>query len=1193
MTKVYLVVLLSLAMLPVYTFAQSDRGTITGTVTDQTGAAVPSATVVLKSDATGADYKSVTTQAGDYTVPSLPAGVYHLTVAVPGFKTYHQDGITAEVAQTARVDVRLEVGAASESVQVHADADLLQTDSSAAQTTIDNDRLLSMPLYFGSGQGGGAIRNPLTFATLVPGADYQTASTEGVRVNGFPTQSFTILIEGQDATNGLTAQDADITQPAMEAVQEFTLQSSNFAAEFGQVSGGLFNFTTKSGTNQYHGSMFDYFTNSVLNAGVPFTINTTGTGLALPTVHKNDYGASVGGPVRIPKLYNGKNKTFFFFNYEGYDSQATSNPVLATVPTLAMRTGNFSGILDGRNLGTTTTGSAILENTIYDPLSAYTVNGNTLTNAFPGNIIPTNRLNASALAVQALMPLPETSGNVNNYTEVYPNPKTQWIPSFKIDQNIGEKTKISFYYQYSKTDQLSAPDGLPLPLSAIRPQLIHSDTFRLNADETITPTLLFHIGIGDQHTLNPDSSPAGVLNYNAVANLGITGGYVDGMPRLSGLSDSFGGMSYGLGPTNADHYITEKPTATSSLTWVHGRHTYKAGGSFKIDVFTDVSIVGNGSEATGAWTFSNNETGIPYLQTTNIGGGTIGNPYASFLLGGADSASVSNISDPQWRRRGGSLFIQDTWKVSPKLTFDYGLRWDIESYGHELYYRESNFDPTLPNPSAGGLLGATQYEGYGPGRCNCTFAHTDPYDFGPRLGLAYQITSKTVLRAGWGIAYGLVPSFSYPATASGVGWNTLNYAATSFGVTPAILGQGLPWTQTQINNASYNPGLFPAPGTITSPPYLIDRNAGKPPRINQWNIALQRELKLGIVVEAAFVGNRGVWLTETALVGLNNLTPQEVTAAGLSLNNPANLALLSSPMSSPQVIAAGFKPPYAGFPMTLTLAQALRPFPQFGSITDVGAPLGNSWYDALQSKVTKRLGNGLSLQSAFTYSQELTTAEGGVQDIFNRALQKHVSASSQPFVLVIGYTYELPGGALTSNKFAKTVLHGWTLGGMLREASGMPIEIPAANNNLGNDLIGSSAFDNYVPGQPLFLKNLNCHCFNPATTLTLNPAAWTQPAAGQFGDTALYLNNYRGQRRPDEEMSFGRTFRLREKVSFQLRAEFFNVFNRTEMNNPSSTNAQATPVLTNGAYTSGFGYISTGSVAYGPRSGQIVAMIHW
>jgi hypothetical protein len=1116
-----------------------------------------------------------------------------LTVAVAGFKSYRQDGITAEVAQTARVDVKLEIGAASETVQVHADAELLQTDSSAIQTTIDNQRLQSMPLYFGSGQGGGAIRNPLVMATLVPGADYQSTSTEGVRVNGFPTQSFTILIEGQDASNPLTLQDADISQPAFEAVQEFTLQTSNFAAEFGTVTGGLFNFTTKSGTNQYHGSLFDYFTNSVLNAGVPFTINTTKTGLALPTVHKNDYGASVGGPVRIPKLYNGRNKTFFFFNYEGYDSQATVAPTLVTVPTLAMRAGNFAGILDGRNLGTTTNGSAILENTIYDPLSATTVNGNIVTTAFPGNIIPANRMNASSLAVQALMPLPETSGNLNNYTEVYSNPKTQWIPSFKIDQNVGEKTKLSFYYQYSKTNQLSAPDGLPDPITAIRPQKIHSDTFRFNVDHSFTPTLLFHAGIGEQRTINPDTSPAAVLDYNAVANLGITGGYVDGMPRISGLSNSFGGMSFGLGPTNGNNYVTDLPTAVSSLTWVRGKHTYKVGGSFRRGIFSDRSIVGNGSVATGSFTFSGNETGIPYLQSTSVGGGTIGNPYASFLLGGADSASVSNISDPQWRRSGGAFYIQDTWKVFSKLTLDYGLRWDRQSYGHEEYYRESNFDPTLPNPSAGGLPGATQYEGYGPGRCNCTFAHTYPFAFGPRVGIAYQITPKTVLRAGWGIAYGQTPATGYPATASGVGWNTLSYAATSYGVAPVVLGQGLQWTQAQINNASYNPGLFPAPGTITSPPYLIDRNAGKPSRVNQWNIALQRELIRGIVVEAAFVGNRGVWLTESALVGLNNLTPQEVAAAGLSLTNPANLALLSSPMSSAQVIAAGFKAPYAGFPMTLTLAQALRPFPQFGSITDMGAPLGNTWYDALQSKLTKRLGNGLSLQTAFTYSQELTTAEGGVQDIFNRSLQKHISASSQPFQTVIGYTYELPGGSLTSNKFAKTLLHGWTLGGSLRYASGTPIEIPSANNNLGNDLTGSSAFVNRVPGVPLFLHNLNCHCFNPATTLTLNPAAWTQPAAGQFGYSALYYNDYRSQRRPDEEMSFGRTFRLREKMNMQIRAEFFNVFNRTEMNTPSASNAAATPTITNGAYTGGFGYISTGSVAFGPRSGQIVAQIHW
>jgi hypothetical protein len=430
-----------------------------------------------------------------------------------------------------------------------------------------------------------------------------------------------------------------------------------------------------------------------------------------------------------------------------------------------------------------------------------------------------------------------------------------------------------------------------------------------------------------------------------------------------------------------------------------------------------------------------------------------------------------------------------------------------------------------------------------------------------------------------------------------VGYNTLNFTSSAYGLPAVVLSQGLQYNPAALSDASYNAGIVPSPGQINGPPYIIDRNAGRPSRINQWSISLQRELTKNMVIEAAFVGNRGVWMQANSLAIYNQLSPERVSSFGLSLNNPTNLTLLASPLNSATVSTAGFKAPYTGFPTTLTLAQALRPFPQFGNIPVFGAPLGNSWYDALQMKLTKRLSSGLSIQSAFTWSQELTTAEGApVNNIFNRGLQKTISAQSQPLALVIGYTYEVPGRSLpwvSSHKVARAVLGGWTLGGVLRYASGLPIQAPAANNNLGTVLPGSSTFANRVPGVPLFLNDLNCHCFDPTKAFVLNPAAWTQPAAGQFGGSSIYFNDYRYQRRPDEEMSLGRTFRLRERMSFSLRMEFFNIFNRTEMNNPSASNSQATQVLQNGLTASGFGYINTGSVAFGPRSGQLVGQFHW
>jgi hypothetical protein len=1188
--KVYIVTtLLLLAGLPC--FGQSDRGTISGSVSDPVSAAIAGANVTARDPQTGFQTQTVTTGTGNYTIPSLPAGVYEMIVDAAGFKKFTQTGITVQVAQTARIDVVLQIGSASESITVAADATLLKTESAEQSTTISRERLLALPLYFGSGQGGGAIRNPLTFATLVPGAVYQSTSNNQIRVNGLPNQSFKVVLDGQDNTNPLTQQNANATMPSMEAVEEFTLQSSNFSAEFGQVVGGLFNFTTRSGSNQFHGGAFEYFTNEALNAGVPFTDNGKG-GLIRPRTRKSDYGVSAGGPVWIPKIYRGHDKTFFFFTYEGYTDQKTAAGTLTTVPTAAMRSGDFSAIQTGRTLGTDVLGRPIMENTIYDPGTARTVNGQVVTDPFPGNRIPANRIDPVAAKILGFVPQPINSGLTNNWAPVYPNPKTQSILSIKGDHSLNQNTKLSFYYMHQNTNQLSGPDGLPSPITAYRDQKIHSNNFRLNYDQSVTPTLLVHAGIGLQNFFNPDSSPASVLHYDAASQLGLTGGAVNGFPRIANLGSSFGGLAPGLGPTNANEYHTDKPTAVASATYVRGKHTYKAGGEFRIDSFTDRNSKG----ATGVFNFSSAETGLPYLQSTTVGGGTVGFPLASFLLGAVNNASVSSVQDPQWRRTSWSLFVQDTFRVSRKLTLDYGLRWDLAGQGHELYYRTAAFDPNAPNAAVGGIRGATTYEGYGAGRCNCTFAKTYPYAIGPRLGAAYQITSKTVLRAGWGISYGFPPNFNYITNTPiiGVGFNQLNFTSSAFGTPAVVLRNGLQYNTAALTAATYDPAIVPSPGQINTPPYLIDRNGGRPPRINQWNISLQRELMKDLVLEAAYVGNRGVWLQANSLIDLNGLTQERLASVGLNINSASDRALLTSQFRSAQVTAAGFKVPYATFPTTLTLAQALRPFPQFGNIPVWWAPVGNSWYDALQTKLTKRYAKGLDVTATFTWQKELTTAEGGaVNDVFNRANQKAISAQSQPLVLVTAFTYELPR---LGNSFTKKAFGGWTVGGLLRYASGLPIPVPTANNNLGTVLLRSSGstFANRVPGQPLFTQDLNCHCFDPNKTFVLNPAAWSDPAPGQFGTSAPYYSDYRFQRRPDEQVSFGRTFRIREGMSFQVRGEFFNIFNRTEVNNPSISNALATPTVNSrGQTTSGFGFINTGSVAFGPRSGQIVGQFRW
>jgi len=1184
---------LSVAALAVIAFAQSDRGTITGTVTDSTQAVVAGANVTATSSTTGAQFKTVSTTTGNYTIPGLPSGVFDLSVEVAGFKKFTQKGITTQIAQTMRVDVVLEVGALTDSVTVTADAALLKTEGAEQSTTLRGDNITALPMNSTSALGG-SIRNPWAFVSLSPGAYLVPTSVNEIRVNGLEN-TFKLMFDGMDSTMGNHPGIGALeTQPSVEVIQEFTLQSSNFSAEFGQVAGGMISLTGRSGTNQFHGVGYEYLVNEFLNAGQPFTDNGNGQ-LIRSKNRKHDFGGAIGGPVWIPKVYNGHDKTFFFFNFEEYYQRQVQTGTFLTLPTTKMRAGDFSQILTGRVLGTDPLGRSILENAIYDPKSDRVVNGLVVRDPFPGNIIPSQSIDPVAAKIQALFPAVTNSQQINNFLQVMPVPKTQRIPSVKIDQMWGSKMKTTFYWSEQTTDYINGADGLPAPLTRYRVQNIYSHTFRLNHDYTVTPTLLLHAGIGYIRYLNPDSSPDSVLNYDAVGQLGYTAGVINGMPRIDFTSATFGGFSgQNLGPTNANKYYNDKPTAVLNATLVRNNHTFKAGGEFRIDIWTDRNTRGS----SGVWTFGPTESGLPSTAGQNLQGGVTGNPYASFLMGRAQEADFNTPQDPQLRKKAVGLFIQDSWKITRKLTLDYGLRWDYQTAPIEIHHRTAAFDPKMPNPSAGGLLGATTYEGYGPGECNCTFAKTYPYAIGPRLGFAYQIDAKTVLRGGWGISYGNTAITGYitntPIVGTG-GYNELFLTPPAYGFPAAVLGAGKPWTNQQMYGTQYNPGIYPIPGggALSSPPYLIDNNGGRPPRINQWNISLQRQITPNLVLEGAYVGNRSVWNTgagewanANVLVDFNALTPQRIRSFGLDITKPADWNLLTSPMNSPQVLAAGFKLPYAGFPTSLTLAQALRPFPQFGYIPDTWAPLGNGWYDALQTKLTKRFSHGLTAMSSFTWEKEQMNPANNINDVFNRANQKSYAPYSQPFVLVTSFTYTVP--QVGSDKWVRRASGGWTLAGVMRYSSGLPIASPSANNNLSAVLFRGT-FANRVPGQPLFLKDLNCHCFDPNKTFVLNPAAWSDPAQGQWGTAAEYYNDYRYARTPDEQLSLGRLFNMREGMTLEFRVEFFNPFNRLYLNQPASGNALATQVKdANGTVISGFGQISTGSTASAPRSGQLI-----
>jgi hypothetical protein len=479
-----------------------------------------------------------------------------------------------------------------------------------------------------------------------------------------------------------------------------------------------------------------------------------------------------------------------------------------------------------------------------------------------------------------------------------------------------------------------------------------------------------------------------------------------------------------------------------------------------------------------------------------------------------------------------------------------------------------------------------------------------------------------VLRAGAGIVYAGTGD-SNGATQGGL-TATQAVQAPGDGTALMTLSKGIPFAPTPFPN--FDPGQYPQSGYAgkQAPAVWYDRNAGRPARQLQWSLGIQREISQNLVVEVLYVGTRGVWWNSPGLIDVNALTPQRIASAGLDINSPADQALLRGQLGAAGAVARGFKAPYAGYPTNVSLAQALRPFPQFTSITSLWSPLGKTWYDLLQLKATKRVSHGLSFTSALSWSKNLSmgaasnvvvpgTGGSPVNDVFDRKQNKYLSQYDQPLVFNTSLNYKLP--VLAGNRILSTAVRDWTIGVLATYASGMPILAPAAQNNLTSLLLrtGTSlSYANRVPGQPLFLKDQNSHSFDPNKEFVLNPAAWSDPAQGTFGSGAAYYSDYRYQRQPSENFSFGRDFNIaREgKVKLNIRAEFTNVFNRSRIPNPTSTNALATRTGTDangkaitllptdtghvdGKTTGGFGFINTAVAPSTPasRQGQIVGRI--
>lgn len=1208
---------------------QATNGSITGVVTDTSGALVPEAKITITNSDTGFTYAATSTATGNYTVTQLPTGSYELKVEASGFKQFDRKGLAVLPANVLRIDVPMEVGSAAETITVTTEAPMLKTENGAIVSNISVDQIKSLPILPVGGGGTSAatngLRDPYAVLMTTPGTRY-VASTS-ISSNG--VNGVNILIEGMTGNNPNTAGTTTMrAQPSVEAIQEVAVLSSSYAAEFGNVGGALLNVTMRSGTNRYHGTMFANGVNEALNAAQPYT------GLKSKQ-RRYSFGGSFGGPLKIPKLYDGTKKTFFFFSYEQYLENGVINSTSATVPLPAYRNGDFSRLIPLSGNQTVRVGTqdfvdplgrTMLSGAIFDPTSTRTVACDKVAfpnatctagslvqvrDPFANNQISPTRFDPVALNILKLIPLPlgpnADSGQPSaNYQRGWNSVLNTYLPSIKLDHQMGSKSHLSGYFSSLRySSPLIFPNGgatgLPLPIEPGTGRDVNSHTTRLTYDYTMTPTVLLHLSAGYNRDGNFIVPP--VTDYNAETELGLKGATANRLfPNITtGVSTSTGGLTQ-LGPQGG--FFTNQASERlaglqASVTWVKGDHTVKTGWDLRLEYAPVSSLTGTA----GNYTFAANGTQQIALQGQPISAGSSGFEFASFLMGAVSNVSINAPANYRDQKSQTSFYLQDTWKITHRLTLDYGLRYDYGTYLRERAGREAAFNVDVANPSAGGHPGAGIYEA----TCNCNFARNYPWAFAPRLGVAYQMGPKTVIRGGFGIVYAPT-NYAQGTVVSGVNSGTPGYGEYAF-----QLKDGIPASIRPVWPI-FTPNAGALPGTVGAGPAVLGPSAGRPSRQYQWSVGLQRELTRNTVVEASYVGNRVAWLNAPALGTLNKISQSLLNQYGMQVGNAADSTLLRTTFANlttaqRSVMASrGLGLPYAGFPTAQTVQQSILPFPQYTSLSQAAA-LGNSWYDALQIVVTQRFWRGLSLSSNYTYSKALSLTSS--PDPFNRQLGKNLSNLDLPqqFRLSANYTIPRQTSGVFRNKILSYIVSDWSTGWFLQYQSAPILAQPATTTTspISQWLGYGPGPAQMVPGQNLFNSNwtdyqgvvhntpidINCHCFNPQTTLVLNPNAWTAVPNAQFAANQSSIRYYRGIRYPTENLNIARNFRIKEGVTLQIRADWSNAFNRLQLPQPTTTGYVATPTRVNGIYTGGFGTIvpTAGNGASGMRSGQLLARI--
>jgi len=1147
--------------------AQSERGAIAGTVRDASGAVVPGANIKVTNVATNVSLATTSNVSGDFAVPDIPAGKYNLRVDKAGFRSFQLDGVTVDAAASVRADANLELGESRQTVEVQATAVQLQTQDATFATAIANTLVDDLPL-----EVNGTIRTPFDLAALTPDAK-NLGGDNGFMIGGGQAASYGTSLDGISTNTSRALSKSWVTSnaPSVEALEQFTSESNGFKAEYGHAGGGNLTYVSKSGTSQFHGSAYEFVRNNDFDSN-----NFFNNASRIPnSIYKqNDFGATVGGPLWIPKVYHGKDKTFFFFSYEGFRNRAGANGTSFTIPTPEMYNGDFSKWV-------TSTGALI---PIYNPIGQVQNQYGTYTRApFPGNVVPKSLFSAAAMKALgvfqssgSLAPnngaAPGTAAYVNNNflettgTQVYPVNKE----SIKIDHTFSPKHRISGYYGHDLEHQTFGADGPPtLPglYSNYNDLIQETDVVRFSWIWTIKPNLInnFYAGGNDwRQDHKPPQEYVGnwqskfcltnVPNCNEnLVNL-FSGGTGDTYSTWGGQADN--------GSENTVYGYND------DVTWLRGRHTFKFGGMFQINHYNGF---GRQCEA-GCVGFSYQETGFPGGSNPNAGG----NAFASFLLGYADSGQIDTVRfiGQQFYYVGG--YFQDDFRVSSKLVLNLGVRYDLNLPPTGLNDRWSDFGPTTPNPAAGGIPGAVLFAGSCSG-CVGSRMLADMWTkgIGPHIGLAWSKDEKTVFRASYARSFGALQSVS--GSTHNMGFTlTQTFSSSDAGILPTYtLDQGMPpWTAPPFINPSVSNG--------TSVAWFQGNETTKLPAFDNFNFSIQRQLSSSMVAEAAYNGVLGSHL-QSELLQYNQINPKYLTAFGTVAQS---VTVLNSLVGSATANAAGITAPFPGFNAVwgsrATVAQALRPFPQYSYIDTYagqGDHSGHSTYHALIAKFSKRVANGLTFQTSYVFSKILTNSDTawGVQyaaDFYNRHLEKSIGQFDVTHDFKFGGVYELPlgkGHQFVNHGPASWVIGNWRIASINIYDSGTPVGVgtsltlPIYASGAGGRVPAYvTSFEGWQPSWSGGFDPGKDTFFVPYGTGPF-PAQGSGTSLNSIGNMTRYNPKVRLFPNLNENTSLTRAFPIREKVRLEFRAEAFNIFNRVRFGTGSTTLTSATFGVLTGA----------------------------